>query len=277
MRGEIRAPSLLKAPAVNDLKSVFALFLVGLFLYQLPAHAAQVFVSDTVVILSENSRSGSIEVSNMNHRAQEFDVVPISLPDEIMKGDRLLRWGPDRLSVPGNRSGSLRFVYRPIANLPAGEYVSRFNVRSTVSGEERSVVPGDAGDVDKAGKDGAGAAVGIQVALPVTIYIRHNVEAPLLDISDFIPTLSDPRSHGFYIVSKKSDGVSFVGGFAVDKKGDGYNQAKGRLFIPQTKSTHTIDVPRKGTEGFLLARHCLKLWDSFPAKGSPNQEQCSGD
>lgn len=236
------------------------------------AQATSVAISDNLLVLSDRERSGEIELLSMQPVPAEFTVTAADLPDEVLDGNAHVRWAPQRTQIPGNRSQPLRVVFRPPADLAPGEYVVQLNVMS------REVNPpplsdslqGDGGSA----ANGMAAGVAIQPVLPVTIYLRHKVESPAIEIVPFEAATNDPQSHGDFTVRKAPEDISFVGTVAVVGEQSGRTFSSGRLRVGQTINEMRVSVPRRADEPPLDEAVCLKVWPRFPAEGSPEQTVC---
>ena len=238
-----------------------------------PSDAISVSISDNVVILDDRSRSAEIDLLSMTPTAVEFDIEPRDLPDGVKDGREYLRWAPERVIVPANRSRPLRMVFRPTADLPAGEYI----VQLTVQSREVDYQPnfGNDGDDDgEASDNGLAVGLAIQPVLPVTVYIRHQVDSPTLSIDAFIPSPEDADSHGFFTVRKPPEAISFVGTVALVDNASGERLTSGRLRMGQTVTEQQVRVPRREGEEALQGRVCLHLWAEFPPRDAPEQEVC---
>ena len=246
------------------------LFLGGLFMVPLMAHGISVSVTDSIVVLDERSRSGEIDLLSMTPSPVEFEVAPDDLPDEVNDGRDYLRWAPERTVVPANRSRPLRMVFRPPADLPAGEYIVRLAVQS----REVDYAP-DFGD-NESEEDDQGLSVGValQPVLPVTVYIRHNVDSPTLSVGAFTPSPDDVDTHGYFTVSKPPEAISYIGTVALVGASSGERYTKGRLRMGNTVDEQRIRVPRLENDARLEEAVCLQLWPKFPARGEPEQTVC---
>lgn len=234
------------------------------------AHAISVSVTDSVVVLDERSRSGQIDLLSMTPSPVEFEVRPDDLPDKVNDGQDYLRWAPERTVVPANRSRPLRMVFRPPADLPAGEYIVRLAVQS----REVDYEP-DFGDSDsEEGDEGLSVGVALQPVLPVTVYIRHNVDSPSLSVGEFTPSTDDADTHGYFTVSKPPEAISYIGTVALVSASSGERYTSGRLRMGNTVDEQRVRVPRIDGDKGLEESICLQLWPEFPARGEPEQTVC---
>ena len=256
--------------AVSALVGVVALATLG---FAEPAHPISVSISDNVVVLDNRQRSGEIELLSMTPSPVEFEVEAMAVPEGMQDGRDYLRWSPARTLVPANRASPLRMVFRPPADLPPGEYVVRLAVQSRQVDFQPSFEEGP--DEEAPPQDGLAIGVAIQPVLPVTVYIRHQVDSPELTIGTFEPAAGDEDSHGHFTVRKAPEAISFVGTVALVGQHSGETLTSGRLRMGQNATERRIRVPRRDEEPALSEPVCLHIWPSFPARGEPEQRVCS--
>jgi len=258
-------------PAKSIVASISILF--GLIFLAGTARAISVSITDNVVVLDESSRSAAIQLLSMTPSPVEFEVRATELPPEVQDGRELLRWAPERTVVPANRGRPLRMVFRPPADLSAGEYVVRLAVQS----REVDYEPDFGNDDDAATEDGENRlqiGVAIQPVLPVTIYIRHKVESPKLVVNTFQPTPEAQETHGYFNVSKRPEAISYIGEVALVGEVSNTVYTSGRLRMGQTVNEKRVRVPRRDGDEQLTEAICLHLWPQFPAEGEPEQKVC---
>lgn len=251
----------------------FLLSLCGL-LMAIPAYSGSVSVSDNLLVLSNEKRSGEIELLSMDSTPKEFTLELGDLPDSVKNGEAYLRWAPSRIIVPGNRGRPLRAVFRPNSDLAPGEYVVRLLVKSVDVNQEAS--PSSPDNDDQASEPGVGANIGIQPVLPVTVYLRHQVASPDIQLSDFTPTPNDPDRFGVFTATKASDAISFIGYMTIEHQQTGQTLSSGRLHIPQTVDKRVIQVGRVGDEISSDDTLCLNVWAGEEVSGEPDHTSCNG-
>ena len=251
-------------------------FPVGLLTVLLAALSASpamgqisVSITDNVVVLDNRQRSGEIGLLSMTPDPVEFQVEARDVPEGVIDGRDFLRWSPARTLVPANRSSPLRMVFRPPPDLEPGEYVVRLAVQSRRVDFQPDIAAPD-GD-----EPAISMGVAIQPVLPVTVYLRHQVDSPELTISEFEPAPDDDNVHGFFRISKDPDAISFVGTVALIGQSSGTVYTRGRLRMGQTANERRVRVPRRSDEEVLDEAVCLHIWPSFPARGQPQQRVCS--
>lgn len=251
-----------------------AFLFCALIIWPNSVFAISVSISDNVVVLDSRQRSGEIALLSMTPSPVEFEVTVMDLPEGTVDGRDYLRWSPARAMVPANRGSPLRMVFRPPTDLPPNEYVVRLAVKS----REVNYQPDFEGapeDGEAPDNEGLGVGLSIQPVLPVTVYIRHQVDSPTLTIGRFEPVTDDLRSHGHFIASKPPEAISFIGTVALFGADSGEMLTSGRLRMGQTVNETRIRVPRRDTEAELSEPVCLHVWPTFPARGEAEQRVCS--
>ena len=239
-----------------------------------PSFAISVSISDNVVVLDSRRRSGEVELLSMTPSPVEFDVKPASLPEDVKDGRAYLRWSPARTLVPANQGRPLRMVFRPPADLLPGEYIVRLAVKSRQVNYQPIFLDEPEPSNESAGQ-GLAVGMAIQPVLPVTVYMRHEVDSPALQVSPFEATIEDASSHGHFLVRKKPGAISFVGAVALVGEETGSVLIRGRMRMGQTVDEMRVSVPRRDNEARLKEPVCLHLWPNFPARGEPEQKVCS--
>jgi len=232
--------------------------------------AFRVTLSDDVIVLDEHTRSGSIDLVNLGADPMEFtlkvdDEAKGAAPD----GTPLIRWTPTRSLVPANRSVAMRVAARPPANLPPGEYVFRVGVTASV--QRPKMAPGEE---EKAAEKGIAVTIPVVPILPVTVYVRHKIETPMIDVKPLILTPEDKKIAGYFPVTKRMPGVSFVGQIQLVEQSSGKVVSRGRLVLAPAKNSSQVSMPRGETPMIKGARYCLRVWDHFPGEGDPKLEVC---
>lgn len=237
-----------------------------------PAQAQDisVSVSDNVIVLSDRKRSGGIELLSMTPDALEFSVAAAGAPEGARDGSEHLRWSPPRALVPPNRGVPLRVSFRPPEGLEPGEYVARLNVQSRPANPPPVFQPAETPE------GGAGLSVRVPIVpvLPVTVYIRHKIDPPALEVERFEPERGDADMLGHFLVRKPA-GVSFVGTVAVVAEADGTVLSRRRLRLGQTITESRVAVPRGDGQREVAGAVCLRVWRDFPEQGEPDTVRCN--
>jgi len=231
-----------------------------------------VALSDNLIILDSKSRSGMIEVVNLGDEPTEFrlkvDETLLGTPNDASS---MLRWAPARTLVPAHQTRPVRVAARPTPELAPGEYIFRVGVTAEAKPVARKPKPGE--DIE-APPDGLAVTVPIVPTLPVTVYLRHDIPPPALEVEPLVLTPGDEDVLGYFPVRKHNPAHSFVGQVQVAEMGTGKIANSGRLHIAQGKPGSRVNMPRGKVQVDNTATYCVRVWDHFPGEGPPQVESC---
>lgn len=230
-----------------------------------------VALSDNVVILDSRSRSGMIELVNLGSEPTEFRLqADESLVGTPTDASGMLRWAPARAMVPAHQTRPMRISARPAPDLPPGEYVFRVGVTAEARPVPRKLRPGDV----EAPPDGLAVTIPIVPTLPITVYLRHEIEPPMLEIEPLVLTPDDNSILGYFPVRKIRPTYSFVGQVQVVEEGTGKVINSGRLHLKPGNPGSRVSMPRGSVPVDSTGRYCVRVWDSFPGEGPAKAESC---
>lgn len=232
-----------------------------------------VAISDNVIIIDSNSRSGNIDLVNGGSDPVAFTVYPMNEPMGIEKdAESILRWAPKSALAPPHRSVPFRVIARPTPDLTPGEYALQFGVRAEV---QREAAPINVSEADENSEQAISAIVPVVPVLPVTVYVRHQIETPRVDAEPLILTPEHPAELGYFNVVKRNPSISFIGQVQVEEVNTGKILSAGRLHLAQKGEKARVGVMREAVATTPDANYCLKIWDHFPAQSEPYIILCS--
>lgn len=263
---------------INFLSPLSALLVfVIVFLFNphtVRAQSFRVTLSDNLLVLDSQNRSSTVDMVNMSEDPMEFTMTVKNEFNGIgTDGIPLVRWQPARAMVPANQSVALRVASRLRADLPAGEYEFRVAAQAISQRSPITLIPSK--DPDEPASMSLVAP--LMPSLPITVYLRHNIDKPSVVVMPFVATPEDRTYVGYYPLVKKYPAVSFVGvGQAVRK--DTQAEVLGRrIHLFPHHAQGRFSLPRAGklaTESLAGDALCLRVWDQYPARGKPTQELC---
>lgn len=237
---------------------------------------ASVSISDNMIIIDANARSGQIDLVNGSDEPMEFTVLPApegSTTRIVNSAGPVLRWAPERSVAPAHRSQAFRVAARPTPELAPGEYAYQFLVRSKL----QRTVPDLLVQTDEATQETViTGRVPLVPMLPVTVYLRHKIEAPRVDVRPLTLTPDDPELLGYFLAVKQHPDRSFVGTIQVVDAETDAELSRGRLHVGQEGDQAKVTMPRGIFPTGKNANYCLKVWDHFPPRGEPYANSCSG-
>ena len=236
------------------------------------AGAVSVAISDNLIVIDADQRSGQIDLVNGSDDPMEFTVYPMSEGAGIVKSaEPILRWAPERSVAPAHRSQAFRVAARPTPELEPGEYAFQFGVRAELQRDQAPIIMQEDG---KEPDPLIAAIVPVVPVLPVTVYIRHKIETPRVDIQPLVLTPDNPESLGYFTAVKQQPGRSFVGTIQIVEKSTGTELSKGRLHLAQAGSEAKVNMPREFFLAEKASDYCVRVWDKFPAEGEPYASLC---
>lgn len=231
-----------------------------------------VAISDNLLVLDKRKRSGTIELINLSADPTEFSVSVLSVENSELDGSKLIRWSPKRALASAHKTLPFRVAARPPKELPIGEYLIHVGVRA-----ERQVPPPLDPNTVITDESEQGIAVMIPIVpvLPITIYYRHGIQTPMLDIAPLVQTPDDVGFIGYFPVRKLQPQYSFVGTVQIIEKKSNIVINRGRLHLRQGTVASDVKMPRGKQVMLDTGIYCIQVWDHFPSKGQPNAEVCA--
>lgn len=250
-------------------------FMVASWVHQtVHAQSFRVTLSDNLLVLDSQNRSATVDMVNMSEDPMEFSMTVKNEYNGIgADGIPLVRWQPARAMVPASQSVALRVASRLRPDLPAGEYEFRVAAQAVSQRSPISLLPSQNADEPTV----MSLVAPLMPSLPITVYLRHNIDKPSVLVMPFVATPEDRDNIGYFPLVKKQPAVSFVGvGQAVRKDNQAEvlgrrihltpRQAEGRFSLPRT-----VKPADPALTGDAL---CLRIWDQYPGRGKPAQELC---
>lgn len=259
-------------------RSLSVLSAVGLLVLAQAARPQEVgfisvSISDNIIVIDAEARSGQIDLVNGSDDPMEFTVTPMGEVAGIEASARpILRWAPEKAVAPAHRSLPFRVLARKSNDLEPGEYAFQFGVKAAV---QRKELPITITRDEKDAPPTIGAVVPVVPVLPVTVYVRHKIETPKVDPQPIVLTPEDPQNLGHFMVVKREPKRGFVGQIRVIDKETGQVLSSGRLHLAQSGSQAKVDMPRETFPADRIGSYCLQVWDHFPARGEPYATICS--
>ena len=265
-----KEPDMSKLLSFNAKKSFLA-FALSLAPFLSVQAQVSVAFSDNIIVLDDKSRSGAFELVNLGSDPTEFR---LSINDKLVgtpnDASKIIRWSPARSLVSGNRTTAVRISARPTPQLAANEYIFELGVTAEVQPLPKTPKAGE----EEAPADALAMKIPVVPTLPVTVYLRHQMEAPKIDAQPLQLTPNDKEMMGYFPVKKRNKDHSFVGQVEVIEKASGKKIISGRLHLKQGTESTKVNMPRGDVPLAAGAVYCLRIWDSFPATTEPYSVVC---
>ena len=169
-------------------KSIFICLALCLF----SAARADMMISPTRVLMDDNNRSTTLTLRNpsdgprsyrlgwQDNRARAGGGYDIITKDEQWPSAKdMVRHSPRQITVGAGENQTVRFSWRPPADLPAGEYRSHLLLEvipdiSEPTSTFKSGIP----------EKGIGVQVFMQMSFSIPVVVRHNTDSPKVSIGE---------------------------------------------------------------------------------------------
>jgi fimbrial chaperone protein len=201
---------------------------LALFLFS--SAQADMMISPTRVLMNDDNHGATLTLRNTSdgprtYRLQWQDKRALANGDYTMisEGEAwpssakgMVRHSPRQITVGPKENQTVRFSWRPPANLPAGEYRSHLLLQVIPDISEPTATL-KSGDPEK----GLGVQVFMQMSFSIPVVVRHNTETPKVSIGDVkvIPAKEGQNAH-LVITFNRSGDTSSYGRVVVEMQRD---------------------------------------------------------
>ncbi|MFT4728828.1 MAG: fimbrial chaperone protein [Granulosicoccus sp.] len=208
-----------RQPIVKSILLSLALWLLSSAAY------ADMLVSPTRVIMNDANRSATLILRNTSNgsrtyrlswqdkRANENGSYTIITEDEEWPSAKeMIRLSPRQITVGPNENQTVRFNWRPPADLPSGEYRSHLLLEVIPDISEPTATMGVQAPVDE-----VGIQIFMQMSFSIPVVVRHNTDAPQVSIGDVkaLP-VNDGKHMGLELTFNRDGNASSFGRVLVE-------------------------------------------------------------
>ncbi len=210
---------------MTNSKPLIGSILIGLALWLLSTAQADMLISPTRVLMDDSNRSTTLTLRNpsdgwrtyrlrwQDKRAKESGGYSmITEGEDWPSAKEMVRHSPRQISVGPGENQTVRFSWRPPADLPGGEYRSHLLLEVIPDISEPIATMGT-----KAPRDGVGVQVYMQMSFSIPVVVRHNTEAPQVSLSDVkaVPA-KDGKHMGLDLTFSRTGNASSYGRVVVE-------------------------------------------------------------
>ncbi len=237
------------------IRSVLASLVLWLWITSI-AHA-DMLISPTRVLLDDANQSATLILRNpsegprtyrlswQDKRADEnggYTMIPES--EEWPSAKDMIRLSPRQITVGSGENQTVRFSWRPPADLPSGEYRSHLLLEVIPDISEPTATLSAEGP-----QEGVGVQVFMQMSFSIPVVVRHDTDAPQVSIEgvNAVPT-KDEKHLGLKLTFNRAGNASSYGRVLVEMQRDANSPVEligqyGELSIFQEVDQRTITVP----------------------------------
>ncbi len=189
---------------MTDKHTLVRSVLVSLALCLCSVASADILISPTRVLMNDENRSATLTLRNPSDGSRtyrlswedkranskgRYTLVPEGEEWPSAKG--MIRHSPRQITVGPNDNQTVRFNWRPPADLPSGEYRSHLLLEVIPDISEPTATLGGVSP----SKDGVGIQVFMQMSFSIPVIVRHNTDAPIVSISDVKAVPTNDKKH----------------------------------------------------------------------------------
>lgn len=218
---------------------------------------ADMLLSPTRVLMDNENRSASMILRNPSTGSRTYRLswqdkrsnidgsyTPIGEEDWPSSAKNMLRFSPRQITVGPGENQTVRFSWRPPADLPIGEYRSHLFLQVIPDISE----PSAAFDLDGP-EDGIGVQVFMQMSFSIPVVVRNNTDIPQITIKDVkaVP-YKDEEKLALNITFSHTGNASSFGKLLVEMQRDSdspvelIGQLKELSIYPEL-DTRTVSIP----------------------------------
>lgn len=190
----------------------------------LPVYA-DMLISPTRVLLDDNNRSTTLILRNPSDGPRSYRLrweekradskggyVAIGNDEAWPSASGMIRHSPRQITVGPQENQTVRFNWRPPANLPAGEYRSHLllEVIPDISEPTATFAP-------KTSEDGIGIQVFMQMSFSIPVVVRHKIGVPQVALNQVKAVPTQQTKHmGLELTFERSGEASSYGRVVVE-------------------------------------------------------------
>ena len=233
------------------------LFSLALWLWLSSTAYADMLISPTRVLMDDANHSATLVLRNpsdgsrtyrlswQDKRANENGGYTMITEDEEWPSAKdMIRLSPRQITVGPKENQTVRFSWRPPADLPSGEYRSHLLLQVIPDISEPTATIGIDGP-----KEGVGINVRMQMSFSIPVVVRHDTDAPQVSIKDVKAVPAKDEKHlGLELTFNRAGNASSYGRVRVEMQRNVDSPVEqigeyGELSIYQEVNQRKITIP----------------------------------
>lgn len=242
---------------MTNKQPILKTILISLVLWLSSAAYADMLISPTRVLMDNANRSTTLVLRNPSDGSRTYRLTwqdkranenggysMITEGEEWPSAQGMVRLSPRQISVGPGENQTVRFNWRPPADLPSGEYRSHLLLEVIPDISEPTATLGT-----KATEGGVGIQVFMQMSFSIPVVVRHNTDAPQVSFGDVkaVP-LEDGKRLGLELTFNRTGNASSYGKVSVEMQRNANSPVEqigeyGELSIFQEVGRRKIIIP----------------------------------
>ncbi len=233
------------------------LFSLTLWLWLSSTAYADMLISPTRVLMDDANNNATLVLRNPSDGSRTYRLswqdkranedggyTMITEGEDWPSAKDMVRLSPRQITVGPQENQTVRFSWRPPADLPSGEYRSHLLLEVIPEISEPTATLGN-----KAPEEGVGIQVFMQMSFSIPVVVRHNTDAPQVSIEDVkaVPTKNE-KHMGLELTFNRTGNASSYGKVLVEMQRNADSPVEqigqyGELSIFQEVSQRKITIP----------------------------------
>lgn len=237
------------------IRSIAAFFSL-LIWFSTSAHS-NMLISPTRVLMDGENSSATMKLRNTSSGSRTYRLVwedkranedgsysKIPEGEQWLSAKEMVRFSPRQITVGPGENQTIRFSWRPSADLPVGEYRSHLLLQVIPDISEPSSTLETPAD-----ENGVGVQVFMQMSFSIPVVVRHNTDVPQVSIAGVKPVpLNNGKKMGLELTFNRSGNASSFGKVSIEMQRDSNSPVEligehRELAIFQEISERKITVP----------------------------------
>ncbi len=201
--------------------------------------------SATIVLRNPSEGSRTYRLSWEDKRAEEDGGYTLLTDNDVFPSAKdMIRLSPRQITVGPGENQTVRFSWRPPADLPSGEYRSHVLLKVIPDISEPTATLGGA-----TSDENVGIRVFMQMSFSIPVVARHNTEAPQVSIEEVkaVP-IKDGQHRGLALTFNRTGNASSYGRIVVEMQRDADSPVEligelGEMSIFQELEKRNVTIP----------------------------------
>lgn len=223
---------------------------LALFLWLSSTATADMLISPTRVLLNDANSSATLILRNPSEGPRTYRLswedkrssesgsyTMIGDSEEWPTAKNMVRLSPRQITVGPGENQTVRFSWRPPADLPSGEYRSHLLLQVIPEVSEPTATMSSNGP-----QEGVGVQVFMQMSFSIPVVVRHDADTPTVSMSSVkaVPT-NDGKNLGLELIFNRAGDASSYGKVSVEMQADVNSPVEQIGYYGELSIYHEVD------------------------------------
>lgn len=194
--------------------------------------------SATLILRNPSAGPRTYRLSWEDKRSSESgSYTMIDDSEEWPTAKNMVRLSPRQITVGPGENQTVRFSWRPPADLPSGEYRSHLLLQVIPEVSEPTATMSSNGP-----QEGVGVQVFMQMSFSIPVVVRHDADTPTVSMSSVkaVPT-NDGKNLGLELIFNRAGDASSYGKVSVEMQADANSPVEQIGYYGELSIYHEVD------------------------------------